>query len=112
MFKGLLLEPNFQLGDPFVQSVQLLSFIRYNRNITDNTVFTGNMANMAMVYVGTTYNVTNHPQFETALSRKRNTEAYQIYGRMYPKEMYDLLVSRGVTHVLVDQHECLRSNQR
>jgi len=65
-----------------------------------------------MIYVGTKYSVTNHPQFETALSRKRNTEAYQMYARMYPKEMYDFMKAKGVTHILVDMHECLRSNQR
>ena len=113
-YKLLFTHPtaHFQLGDSFLQNVQLLKWIKTNPNITADSVFSGNMADMAMVYVGTDFAVTNHPQFETALSRKRNTEAYQMYGRMYPKEMYDLMVARGVTHIVVNQHECLRSNQR
>ena len=53
---------------PFIQDVELLHWIRYSTNVTDNAVFAGNMAHMAMIYVGTPYSVTNHPQFETALA--------------------------------------------
>ena len=45
-------------------------------------------------------------------SRERNTEAYQIYSRIYPKDLYDKLSARGVTHVFVDEAECKLSNQR
>ena len=58
-----------QLSSDVARDSQTLSWIRNNGTIPENSVFTGNMAIMTMIYVGTNHSITNHPQFETSLSQ-------------------------------------------
>lgn len=64
---------------------------------------------MAMIYVGTNHTVTNNPHFESVNSQEANTKAYQVYGRQSNQEYWEELLRRGITHVVVNMHECVRT---
>ena len=66
------------------------------------------MATMAMIYVGTNHTVTNNPHFESVNSQEANTDAYQVYGRQSSQDYWEKLLKDGITHVVVNMHECLR----
>jgi len=84
----------------------VLEFIK--KNVQKRSVFTGNMATMAMIYVGTNHTVTNNPHFESVNSQEANTDAYQVYGRQSSQDYWEKLLKDGITHVVVNMHECLR----
>lgn len=63
---------------------------------------------MAMIYVGTNHTVTNNPHFESVNSQEANTDAYQVYGRQSSQDYWEKLLKDGITHVVVNMHECLR----
>ena len=88
------------------KNFQVLEFIK--KNVQKRSVFSGNMATMAMIYVGTNHTVTNNPHFESVNSQQANTEAYQVYGRQSSQVYWEKLLKDGITHVVVNMHECLR----
>jgi len=91
-------------------TVDLMQWIQQNTNKGD--VMSGSMQLMAGVKLCTGRALTNHPHFEDQHLRERTKELYQMYGKLSPEAVYDLLKKYKTDYIILEDSICLAHHGR
>ncbi len=98
--------PNREFWDP--DTVALMEWIK-SLKLPAGVAFTGSMQLLAGVKLCTGVSLTNHPHFEDRELRQRTRELYNVYAKLAPSEVHEILVRYNSSYIILEDSICLSS---
>uniref|UniRef100_A0A665WC79 Dpy-19 like C-mannosyltransferase 3 n=1 Tax=Echeneis naucrates TaxID=173247 RepID=A0A665WC79_ECHNA len=91
-------------------TVELMTWI--STKTPKHAVFAGSMQLLAGIKLCTGRVLTNHPHYEDKDLRERTRQVYQVYARLSPEDVYEILKAVGTDYVVLENSICYERRHR